>query len=110
MSSMRIAVPVLQGRLSHDVGDCEAFAFLDVDSNTRGVTAESLLVAPPMQHGELPSWLAQMGATLVIASELSAGTRDLCQYHGIAVLVGAPRLSPGELVSAYLNGGLHRSS
>ncbi len=109
MGSMRIAVPVREGMLCGDVSSCEAFAFVDVDRETRGITGERLLVAPPRQHGELPSWLAQMGASLVIAESLSTGTRDLCHYHGISVLLGAPRLSPAELVNAYLNGGLPQS-
>ncbi len=107
---MRIAIPVRRGALCEDVAGCEAFVFLDVDPDTRRVIAEHLMVAPPRQHGELPSWLAQMGATTLIASTLSAGTRDLCQYHGLTVLIGAPGLPPSDLVGAYLNGGLTRSA
>jgi len=102
---MRIAVPIANGVLAMHFGHCEQFALLDTDENSRCTTRRDVS-APPHEPGLLPRWLAEQGAQVIIAGGMGHRARTLFGQHGITVVVGAPALSPEELVRAYLAGTL----
>jgi predicted Fe-Mo cluster-binding NifX family protein len=103
---MKIAIPVVGGKLSAHFGHCEAFALVDVDreSETRGST--HVLAAPPHEPGLLPRWLAEQGAGMIIAGGMGRRAQGLFEQQKIAVLVGAPSNTPEAIVDAYLRGSL----
>lgn len=103
---MRIAIPITQGKLSMHFGHCERFALMDVDQAAKGIVKTEEIDAPPHQPGLLPRWLAENGATLIIAGGMGSRAQDLFSQHGIAVIVGAPLDTPHGLVTAYLEGTL----
>ncbi|MDD5718726.1 MAG: NifB/NifX family molybdenum-iron cluster-binding protein [Candidatus Krumholzibacteria bacterium] len=103
---MKIAVPLAAGRLAMHFGHCECFALLDVDPAGRNVTGRSDVDAPPHQPGMLPAWLAERGATVIIAGGMGQRAQALFTSHGIEVLVGAPVETPENLAAAYLAGTL----
>jgi predicted Fe-Mo cluster-binding NifX family protein len=103
---MRIAIPVAGGRLATHFGHCESFVLLDVAVDRQTIAARRDLAAPPHQPGLLPAWLAERGATLIIAGGMGQRARSLFASHGIEVLVGAPPETPETLAAAYLIGSL----
>ena len=103
---MRIAVPVVGGKLSAHFGHCDTFSLLDVDATGRGVVRELSQTAPPHQPGLLPGWLADHEVDVLIAGGLGTRARDLLEGHGIEVVVGAPEEAPLALAEAYLSGRL----
>lgn len=103
---MRIAIPVAGGRLATHFGHCESFALLDVSTDRQTIAARRDLDAPPHQPGLLPAWLAERGATLIIAGGMGQRARALFASHGIEVLVGAPSDTPETLAAAFLTGSL----
>ena len=103
---MRIAVPVTGECLDQHFGHCEKIALIDVSAETREVTAHVELAAPEHQHGLLPRWLKERGATVVIAGGMGAHARTLLQEAQIEVITGAPSESPAALVQRYLDGSL----
>lgn len=103
---MRIAVPMTGECLDQHFGHCQKFALIDVSAETREVTAHVELAAPEHQHGLLPLWLKERGATLVIAGGMGAHALALLREAQIEVITGAPSEPAAALVRRYLDGGL----
>jgi len=103
---MRIAIPLTGGKLSPHFGHCERFALLDVDEADRRILGQEEIEAPPHEPGRLPAWLAERGATLILAGGMGQRARDLFVRQGIDVVVGAPSGTAEELAARYLAGQL----
>ena len=103
---MKIAIPLANGKLSQHFGHCERFALVDVDPAEKIILKREDIEAPPHQPGLLPSWLAERGATVIIAGGMEQRAHGLFIEHGIEVIVGAPADTPERLVGDYLAGTL----
>ena len=66
-TSMKIAIPMADGRLCMHFGHCEQFALVDVDEIAGKPTNTTLVTPPPHEPGLLPRWLHEQGATVIIA-------------------------------------------
>jgi ATP-binding protein involved in chromosome partitioning len=104
--NMRIAIPMAAGRLSQHFGHCQGFALLDVDQAAKTILSKQELESPEHQPGLLPRWLAEKGATLIIAGGMGASAQKLFAESGIQVVIGAPAETPETLVSSFLSGTL----
>lgn len=102
---MRIAVPVVNGVLSPHFGHCETFSLIDTDGDG-SITGTTVVEAPAHEPGLLPGWLADRNVNLIIAGGMGQRARDLFDAKGIEVVVGAPRETPENLATAYLQGNL----
>jgi predicted Fe-Mo cluster-binding NifX family protein len=100
--TMKIAIPMANGRLSPHFGHCESFCLADVDPHTRQVTAKTDLPAPPHQPGLLPAWLAKHGAELIIAGGMGQRAQALFSENGIQVLVGVAPQPVEKIIADYL--------
>lgn len=100
----RIAIPVVDEVLSAHFGQCEAFAYIDVEDDK----IVSIVYLDPPEHlpGTYPRWVSANGATTVIAGGMGQQAINLFNGFGIDVFVGAPILEPKTLVSMFLNGQL----
>jgi predicted Fe-Mo cluster-binding NifX family protein len=103
---MRIAIPVVQGKLSPHFGHCDEFAIVDVDSETKRISEIRMMNAPAHEPGALPRWLNEQEVQLVIAGGMGGRAQMLFAESGIDVLVGAPTESAEEIASMYLRGTL----
>ena len=103
---MRIAVPVSNGRLAQHFGHCEKFALVDVDLDTKTITASTEVEAPEHQPGLLPPWLKERGVNVIIAGGMGSRAHSLFQAASIEVLTGAPAESVATIVWQYLDGKL----
>ena len=103
---MKIAIPTANGKLCMHFGHCEVFTILDIDPENKTVTASQELVPPPHEPGVLPAWLAEQGATVIIAGGMGTRAQSLFEEQHIQTVVGAPALEPHELAQAYLAGTL----
>ncbi len=103
---MRIAIPTANGRLAMHFGHCEQFALLDIDEAAKKVIKREDVVPPPHQPGLLPPWLAEKGATVIIAGGMGQRAHDMFKHQGIKVVVGAPAETPEVIAEAYLSGTL----
>ena len=97
----KIAVPTSDGILDGHFGHCKQFAMVEVAD--KEIKAISYLDAPPHQPGLLPPWLADRGANDIIAGGMGQRAINLFNERGINVFVGAPALTPEELVTGFLN-------
>ena len=106
--SMRIAIPVAEGRLAMHFGHCEQFALIDVDTEKKCIVGKETVAAPAHQPGLLPPWLAERGANVIIAGGMGSRAQQLFAQQNIEVLTGAPAETPEEIAETYLNGLLVR--
>jgi len=105
-NGMRIAIPMVNGRLSPHFGHCEEFALIDADPESKTIKSTQTVTAPPHEPGLLPRWLAEKGAEMIIAGGMGGRAQGLFEQQSIAVVVGAPSDTPETIVSAYLDGSL----
>ena len=103
---MLIAIPVSDNKLDIHFGHCKNFSLLEVDVEEKKILSQKEITAPPHQPGLLPSWLAQLGVTMIIAGGMGQRAKDLLDKHHIKSLIGAPQESPEKLVDNYLKGTL----
>ncbi|MCU0722822.1 MAG: P-loop NTPase [Planctomycetes bacterium] len=104
--SMRIAVPLAGGKLCSHFGHCETFALLDADLGAKKVLRREDVVPPPHEPGLLPKWLAEKGATVILAGGMGSRAQGLFAERGIRVVVGAPAETPERLAEEFLAGRL----
>ena len=103
---MKIAIPTANGRLCLHFGHCEHFALVDVNDADKSIASTSYLTPPPHEPGVLPRWLAEQGASVIIAAGMGQRAQGLFAASGIEVVVGAPAGSAEEVAAAYLAGTL----
>jgi ATP-binding protein involved in chromosome partitioning len=103
---MKYAVPVVGGRMSAHFGHCESFAFFDVEEQSKKITNKESIPSPEHQPGLLPAWLAEKGATVVIAGGMGPRAVDLLEQSGIQVVLGAMEEDPEQAVLNHLAGSL----
>jgi predicted Fe-Mo cluster-binding NifX family protein len=103
---MRIAIPVVQGRLSAHFGHCESFVLIDVDESEKLILEQTAVSSPPHAPGALPVWLAEQGANVILSVGMGSRAIQLFEERGIQVVLGAPKLDPEALVHVYLAGDL----
>lgn len=103
---MRIAIPIVQGKLSPHFGHCEEFALIDVDPEKKEIINTRMLPAPEHQPGLLPRWLHEQQATVIIAGGMGGRAQDLFAQNGIRVIIGASSEEPEAIVKALLDDSL----
>jgi predicted Fe-Mo cluster-binding NifX family protein len=103
---MRIAMPLAGGKLSPHFGHCEEFALVNVDPATKKVLSMNVVASPEHQPGLLPVWLAEQGATIIVAGGMGGRAQQIFSEHGISVVVGAGPDRPEVLAKQYVAGTL----
>jgi Mrp family chromosome partitioning ATPase/predicted Fe-Mo cluster-binding NifX family protein len=104
--TMKIAVPIADGKLCMHFGHCEQFALVEVDDAAKTITGTTYLTPPAHEPGVLPRWLHEQGANVIIAGGMGQRAQGLFSQNGIQVVVGAPGETPEKVASAYLAGTL----
>ncbi len=104
--TMKIAIPVAEGKLCLHFGHCEQFALLEADEKTRTILGKQMLTPPPHEPGVLPRWLQEQGADIIIAGGMGQRAQALFRESGIRVIVGAAGELLEDLAAQYLAGTL----
>jgi ATP-binding protein involved in chromosome partitioning len=105
-STMKIAVPMFEGRLSPHFGHCPEVALVEVDVKTKTILGTQVIPTPPHEPGRFPGWLRAQGADMVIAGGMGQRALQLFDQAGVQVIVGAPSEPAEALVTAWLQGRL----
>ena len=103
---MRFAVPIGEGKLAAHFGHCSHFALFDVDEVTKAIVKREVIPSPGHQPGFLPSWLAEKGVSVVIASGMGSRAQALFRENRIEVVVGVLGEDPEKAVLDYIKGEL----
>jgi len=106
MFSMKkiIAIPLVGEVLSEHFGHCQQFAFITVENDK--ILSEIKITPPEHQPGLYPRWVAEQGASVVVAGGMGQQAISLFNQQGIDVFVGAPVKAAKELVTDFLAGNL----
>ena len=107
---MRIAIPTVEKKLAMHFGHCQEFAMVDVNAETDQIEKTEFLTPPPHEPGVLPRWLAEQGATVIVAGGMGTRAQDMFIQRGIKVVVGAPPDDPETVAKAYIGGTLETGS
>ncbi|AQQ10002.1 Dinitrogenase iron-molybdenum cofactor [Sedimentisphaera cyanobacteriorum] len=107
---MKIALPVVNGKLSLHFGHCQSFALVEADENSREIKETEYTQPPPHEPGVLPKWLHDLGADLIIAGGMGQRAQKLFNDNNIEVIVGAESDTPENVVKAYLENTLTTGS
>ena len=100
---MKIAIPVVEGKLCTHFGHCQQFCIINVSEGNK-ITAKQMLTPPPHEPGVLPRWLAEQKVNLILAGGMGHKAQELFAQNGIKVIVGVQgSLTPEEAAEAYLN-------
>ena len=105
-ASLKIALPVADGRLHGHFGGSTHFALVEVDDERRTILSLTKVAAPPHAPGLFPRWLREQGVKVVIAGGIGRRALDLFAQQGIDVRAGQPGALVEELVAGYLAGAL----
>ncbi|MHC1578926.1 MAG: NifB/NifX family molybdenum-iron cluster-binding protein [Dehalococcoidia bacterium] len=103
---MRYVVPITDGRVSAHFGRCSHFALFDVDESAMSVVNRQVILSPGHEPGLLPSWLAEQGVSVVIASGMGSRAQALFNESGIEVLISVRGDDPEKAVLDCVKGEL----
>jgi len=107
---LRVAVPLVGGRLAPQLGRCEAFAFFDIEPGTRSVQGPEIVASPSCEPGRLSRWLLEHGVQVMITSGLGVAAQRLFSKSGITAVAGASIGDPAAAVRAYLESAVREGS
>jgi len=105
-SVMRFAVPTSDGLLCPHFGHCQEFTLIDVDKASKRVLNMTIIPAPEHEPGLLPAWLADKGASHIIAGGMGSRAQQLFTEQGVSVVTGAPMAEPETVVRQFLDDAL----
>jgi len=100
---VRIAIATENGQVSSHFGHCEKFTLVDVENGK--VTSQNEIPAPPHEPGLLPGFIAEKGASMVIAGGMGPRAVQLFEDLNIRVIPGVQG-SIEQVVNAFLVGEL----
>jgi predicted Fe-Mo cluster-binding NifX family protein len=106
--NLKIAIPVVDGRLLGHFGESKHFALVETDRQNRIIICTQIIEAPPHEPGSFPRWLREQGAQVLVVARNGIGQRalDNLVHHKIEVRAGRPIAPIEALVVAYLGGQL----
>lgn len=104
--SMKIAVPVQDGKLCSHFGHCESFAFADVDPVSKEILNIESKVPEEGISCQSASWISEQGANIVLAGGMGGRPLAIFAQNGVQVVAGCPELPVEEVVTSFLNSTL----
>jgi predicted Fe-Mo cluster-binding NifX family protein len=100
----KVAIPVSNGRLDPHFGHCKQFAIYQIEEGK--IVDQQVLDAPPHEPGLLPKWLADRGATEILAGGMGQRAIAIFNQFKINVFVGVSSKASDDLIQDYLKGVL----
>jgi len=107
---MRIAIPVVDNKLSQHFGHADTFSILDADPENKTITKSTTLIPPEHAPGVLPAWLHEQGVNVILTGGMGPRAQELFEQASIKVVLGVTSGEPEALALAYLNGSLAQGS
>jgi len=105
-SVIRFAIPTSDGRLCAHFGHCQEFTLIDVEASSKHIRSVTAIPAPEHEPGLLPAWLADRGASFIIAGGMGSRAQQLFGEQGVTVVTGASMADPVAVVQQFLEGTL----
>lgn len=104
---MRIAIPVLNGRLNAHFGQSGVFRVFTINGMPPTIAGSADIVCPEGQGcGRLGGFLKAQQVDVVLVGGIGAGAMQHLNQAGLEVVSGVGNLSPEQLVADYIAGKL----
>jgi len=103
---MRYAIPIVNGKVAEHFGHCSHVAFFDVDEARNVITKKEIIASPGYEPGVLPVWLAEEGASVIIAKGMGSRAQGLFGENHIEVVTGTLEEDPEKIILDYMKGTL----
>ncbi|PIE89855.1 MAG: ATPase [Acidobacteria bacterium] len=103
---MIIAIPVANDKLCMHFGHCDVFKFYEVDKENKTIVKSTNMEPPPHEPGVLPKWIAEQGASLVLAGGIGHRAKQLLAAGGVDVISGVTEPVPDKAIRDYMDGNL----
>ena len=100
----RVAIPIVNERLSEFFGECNHYEIFEIDKNVSNKKTAHIPLGIALP--DLPVWLENQGITDVIAYKVNREIITLFASKKVNLFVGIPIDSPENLIEDYLNGTL----
>ncbi len=104
----KIAIPVVEGKLSAHFGHAPVFYVYHTEENK--IIKEQMEIPPPHEFGVIPNWLAEIEVTDLITGGIGPKAVDILNAKSINVFTGAPTENPQEIIKDFLSGSLKTSA
>jgi predicted Fe-Mo cluster-binding NifX family protein len=100
----RVAIPIVQGKLSQYFGQCSHYLIFDIDG--KKISSTELEVPPLHDLIGIPGWAAQQGITDIIAYKIDSRIISRFINNKINLFVGVRFDTPLALIDDFINGRL----
>jgi predicted Fe-Mo cluster-binding NifX family protein len=100
----RIAIPIVNNKLSEFFGECERYEIYDIDQEIKTKSLKEIPASIAIE--DLPEWLEKQGVSDVIAYKVNPKIINLFASRKVNLYVGIPSDSPQKLIDEYLQGKL----
>ncbi|MGE0020820.1 MAG: NifB/NifX family molybdenum-iron cluster-binding protein [Draconibacterium sp.] len=100
----RIAIPIANGILSENFGECNYYEVFEVDKAIK--STKTSFLPDEIEISELVAWLKSEGITDVVTHRINRSTIGLFTAEKINLFVGIPIEAPERIIDDYLQGKL----
>ncbi len=100
----RVAIPILNNRLSENFGECNYYMIFEVDNKIR--STKKAMLPSGINMPELPKWLKGEGITDVVTYKINSGIVNLFVAEKINLFLGIQIETPENIIDDYLQGKL----
>lgn len=105
-SIMKICIPTRRGRLCGHFGHCDSFTFAEINPETKEILHIEERVPEEGISCKSTSWIAEQGASKVLAGGMGARPLMAFAQNGIEVIAGCPELEIKEVLEKYMTNTL----
>ncbi len=103
---MKIALPVLEGKLCAHFGHCETFGFVEVNPDTKEILKIETKTPQEGVSCKSADWIAKQGVSVVLAGGMGARPMEAFKMNNVKVISGCEELPIEQIVKEYLNSTL----
>lgn len=100
----RVAIPVVNNKLSENFGECNYYTIFEIDNKVN--SAKTSILPNSISAADLPRWLKSEGVTDVITFRINRQIVNLFVAEKINLFLGIPIDSPENIIDDYLQGKL----
>ncbi|NLA24364.1 MAG: hypothetical protein GX879_05295 [Bacteroidales bacterium] len=106
MKIKRIAIPIDEGNLGCQLGNCNQFMIYEIDSTKSNLVKSRVLEHNSKNKNDLLNWFAEIKISDLISHHIDKELAQFLLENKINVFVGIPLQTPEALLNAYIEGSL----
>ena len=110
IETLKIAIPMADGKFSEHFGAAKAFLIFEGDRKTQCLGDKDIFGAPEHKPGSLPKWLEEQKVDALVSSAIGERALIMLADAGIEVFLADGDPEPSALATACLSGKLARAN